>query len=343
MEIMKNDVPDVRDIAVDMTSGLPQIGIEIDRNRAYALGVDVSDLAREISACVDGVTASVFHNEGKDYNILLVLQKSDRGGIPDIEKIFVTGLAGPVALSNFARIEKSLGPVSVNRENQMRLMHVTASIATATRADAVEQKIRKAMNDAMVLPDGVSVSFEGSWKNIQNTGKTFMLIVVMALMLVYGVMAGIYGSFKDPIINMCTIPFGIIGIVLIYMLTGKSLSMFTAFGLVMLVGIAVNNGIILVDQTNLLIARGSEIRDACITAAGSRLRPILMTTLTTLLGMVPMAFFSSDSSGMLQPIGLSVLGGLTSSTLVTLFIIPVIFSLMHEKKSSRLPAKAQEG
>ena len=335
INVIKEKVPDVADIAVDMTSGLPQIEIEIDRGRAYALGVDVSGIAREIKASVGGITATVFHDRGKDYDVVLMLQQSDRNSVLDIDKIFVTGTAGSVALSNFARAEKSVGPVSINRENQMRLMHITASITTATRADIVEKKIQEAMKSTMILPEGVTIGFSGSWNTVQKTGKIFMLIILMALFLVYGVMAGVYGSFKDPAINMFTIPFGIIGIAIIYLITGNSLSMFTAFGLVMLVGIAVNNGIILVDQTNLLVARGHNIREACISAAGSRLRPILMTTITTLIGMVPMAFFASDNSEMMKPIGLSVFGGLASSTLVTLFLIPTLYSLMHEKRGSK--------
>jgi HAE1 family hydrophobic/amphiphilic exporter-1 len=337
MEIMKEKVPEVSDISADMTSGLPQIGVEIDRDRAYALGVDVADIAREINACLDGTTATIYHDGGNDYDVFLILQKSDRAKALDIEKIFVTGASGPVALSNIARAEKTLGPVTINRENQMRVIHVTASKLTATSPNVIEKRIKDAIASSMVVSEGVSIGFEGSWQTVQKTGKTFILIILMALILVYGVMAGIYGSFKDPLINMCTIPFGIIGILAIYLLTGKSISMFTAFGLVMLVGIAVNNGIILVDQTNLLVSRGSKVREACLNAAASRLRPILMTTLTTLLGMVPMAFFSSDNSEMLQPIGLAVLGGLTSSTLVTLFLIPAVFSLMHETKGSKTP------
>ena len=158
----------------------------------------------------------------------------------------------------------------------------------------------------------------------------FILIISMAFILVYGVMAGTYESFKDPFINMFTIPLGLIGVVAIYFLTGQDLSMFTALGFVMLVGIAVNNGIILVDQTNLLVSRGVPMREACVQAATSRLRPVLMTTLTTLLGMFPMAFFPSANSVMLQPIGLTVFGGLTSSTLITLFFIPVLYSIINE-------------
>ena len=336
IDVMKRNVSDVADVAVNMTSGLPQIGIQIDRSRAYALGVDMSGLAREINASVGGITATIFHNGGKDYDVVLMLQESDRNSVMDIDKIFIMGTEGPVALSNFTKVEKSVGPESINRENQMRLMHITASITTAVRADMVEKKIQNALNAAIVLPEGVTVGYSGSWNSVQKTGKTFIMIIIMALFLVYGVMAGVYGCFKDPIINMFTVPFGIIGIVVIYLITGNNLSMFTAFGLVMLVGIAVNNGIILVDQINLLVSRGHDVHEACISASGSRLRPILMTTMTTLFGMVPMAFFASENSEMMQPIGLGVFGGLTSSTLVTLFLIPALYSLMHEKKEMNI-------
>ena len=147
-------------------------------------------------------------------------------------------------------------------------------------------------------------------------------------------MAGTYESFKDPFINMFTLPFLIVGVVLIHLITGQAFSMVSMIGVVMLVGIVVNNGIILVDQTNLLVRRGVKVIDACEAAGASRLRPVLMTTLTTILAMIPMAFFGGSSSSMTQPVGLAVVGGLTSSTLVTLFIIPVMYSLFNKDKDT---------
>jgi HAE1 family hydrophobic/amphiphilic exporter-1 len=145
-------------------------------------------------------------------------------------------------------------------------------------------------------------------------------------------MAGQYESFKDPLINLCTIPLMLIGVVFIYLITGQNLSTFTMIGVVMLAGIVVNNGIVLVDYTNLLVGRGVPVRKAVIDAGTSRLRPVLMTTLTTMLGLIPMAFFPGESSMMIQPIGLTVIGGLASSTLITLFFIPVLYSYMNERR-----------
>jgi HAE1 family hydrophobic/amphiphilic exporter-1 len=145
-------------------------------------------------------------------------------------------------------------------------------------------------------------------------------------------MAGQYESFKDPIINLCTIPLMLIGVVGASLVSGQAISTFTMVGLVMLVGIVVNNGIVLVDYTNLLVGRGVPVREACIDGGASRLRPVLMTTLTTILGLIPMAFFPGKSSMMIQPIGLTVIGGLSSSTFITLFFIPVMYSFINEHR-----------
>lgn len=330
--IIGEKVPDVSEASIDMTEGLPQVEVAIDRDRAYSFGVNVADVANEVNACIEGVTATVYRDRGSEYDVVLMLQDKDRSKVPDLDRIYVKGASGRVAVSNFASLVKGLGPVSINRENQVRIIHLTADILSNTRANDVEASIQKALDDSLILPEGVSLSYEGSWKDVAKTGIIFLLIITMAVLLVYGVMAGTYESFKDPFINLFTIPLGIIGVVAIYVLTGQSLSMFTAFGFVMLVGIAVNNGIILVDQINLLMSRGVPMREACVEAATSRLRPVLMTTLTTLLGMFPMAFFPSANSMMLQPIGLCVFGGLASSTVITLFFIPVLYSLINEKR-----------
>jgi HAE1 family hydrophobic/amphiphilic exporter-1 len=331
VKTMKEKVPEVSEASIDTTEGLPQVEVVIDRMRAYSFGVDARTVANEINACIQGVTATVYRTGGKEYDVILFLQDADRAKVPDLEKIYVQGTAGRVALANFASLPRGVGPVSIKHDNKTRIIHITADILSNTSANKIEEKIQKVLNDSLILPESVNLSYEGAWKDIISIGFVFLLIISMALLLVYGVMAGTYESFKDPFINLFTIPLSIIGIVTIYLLTGQNLSMFTAFGFVMLVGLAVNNGIILVDQTNLLVSRGVPMREACIQAATSRLRPILMTTSTTLLGMLPLAFFPSANSQMLQPIGLSVFGGLTSSTLITLFFIPVLYSIINER------------
>ncbi len=332
VDILKSRVPDVADPSISLTEGLPQVEVVIDRDRAYSFGVSVQAAASEISASLNGVTATTYRKSGHEYDVVLMLQEPDRSKIPDLQRIFVKGSSGRVPVANFASLEKSLGPVSIARENQSRVIHVTADIASDERPDRVEGKIRQAVAESLILPEGVTLSYEGSWKSISETGGTFILILTMALLLVFGVMAGQYESFKDPFINLFTIPLLVIGVVAVYVISGQALSTFTAIGVVMLVGIVVNNGIVLVDYTNLLVRRGVPVRRACVEAGESRLRPVLMTTLTTILGLIPMAFFPGENSSMIQPIGLTVIGGLASSTFITLFFIPVLYSFLNERR-----------
>lgn len=333
--VMKT-IPDLGESSVDIEKGVPEVEIEIDRQRAYAFGVDVTTVAKEINYAMNGVTSTTYREGGKDYSTVLMYQKSDRKQVIDLEQIFVNGTSGKVSVANFAKVKKGLGPVSVKRENQSRIVTVTCDIITERNAYEVEQDIKDGIAGTFIVPDDVTLVYDGAWQNMQSQGKTYGLIILMAILLVFGVMAGTYESFKAPFINLMTIPFLIIGVVAIYKILGQAISMVSAVGLIMLVGIVVNNGIILVDYTNLLIDRGFKMKEACLEAGASRLRPVLMTTLTTVLGMLPMCFATSGSAGMVQPIGVAVVGGLLSSTFVTLFFIPVLYSLvMKEKKHEK--------
>ena len=332
--VIKN-TGDCSEASIDTSEGLPQVEIEIDRQRAYSFGVNVQTVANEINACIDGTASTVYRNAGKEYTVYVMLQPSDRQKVLDLEQIFVQGTSGRVAVANFATVTKGLGPVTISRENQTRIVHVTASILSQKNANVVENEIKQGIADTFIIPDNVNVSYEGSWQSMQSQSKAYLYIILMAILLVFGVMAGTYESFKAPLINLTTIPFFIIGVVFIYKLLNQPISMMSAIGLIMLVGIVVNNGIILVDYTNLLIDRGMPMKEACLAAGSSRLRPVLMTTLTTILGMLPMCFASSGNSSMVQPIGVAVVGGLTSSTFVTLFFIPVLYSLVMKEKQQK--------
>lgn len=323
----------LNNIKMDMKNGLPQLEIEIDRKRAYSFGVSIEAAANEINGSVAGIAATKFRQSGNEYDVILSYQKNDKSSIPDLEKIMVQGNNGLVSLANFATVKKNYGPTAINHENKARTIHITAGISGNENAPDVEEKIKKEIRENIVLPGDVSVSFEGSWKNMKKQAFVFAKVIVLAILLVFGVMAGMYGSFKKPFINLFTIPFMFIGVLLIYFLSGQPISIMTMLGLVMLVGIVVNNGIVLVDYTGLLVARGAGVDKACLDAGVSRLRPVLMTTLTTVLGMLPMSFTKDGSSSLVQPIGLCVVGGLLSSTFITLILIPVLYALMNKKET----------
>lgn len=327
--------PDCGEPSVSMDKGLPQVEVVIDRQRAYDFGVDITTVAREINYAINGTTACVYRNDGKDYNVVVAYRPEDRKTIEDLETIYVRGKNGMVSVANFASLKKGFGPVSIARENQSRILHVTCGILSEKNANIVENDIKEGISNTFIIPDSVNVTYEGSWGETTKQMWLYIKIIVMAVLLVFGVMAATYESWKAPLINLATMPFLIIGVIFIYKITGQALSIISMVGIIMLVGIVVNNGIILVDYTNLLVGRGVELKQACFEAGRSRFRPVLMTTLTTVLGMLPMCFASSGQSSMVQPIAVAVVGGLISSTFVTLLIIPVLYSLVMKVKTKK--------
>jgi len=336
VEVLEREVPDVMDWEIGLTEGLPEAVVVIDRERLYALGLNARAVANEIYASVYGSTATTFTLKGEEIPVRLFLDKADRDEVLDLERLFVKNAAGQqVAVSNFARPDKGSGPVSIRHENRARVIHVEGSLDEKKRADRVEAAIKRAIAENLVIDDTVSIAYEGSWKQISENNVTFALIFAMAVILVFGVMAGQYESFKDPLINLLTIPLMFIGVILIYAISAQPVTLFNMVGLVMLAGIVVNNGIVLVDYTNLLHNRGVPLFEACLRGGVSRLRPILMTTLTTILGTLPMALSNGENAGLIKPIGLTIIGGLATSTLITLFFIPVVYYLVNGKRKRR--------
>ena len=318
--------------SVSMDKGLPQVEIVIDRERAYSMGVDIATVAREINYAINGSTACTYKSNGKDYSVVVAYRPEDRKTINDLESIYVRGNGGMVSVANFASIKKGLGPVSIRRESQKRIIHVRASNLSQENDNVIEEEIKAAVQENVIVPDSVVVNYKGAWKDTVSQYGFYLRIAIMAILLVFGVMAATYESFKAPLINLATMPFIIIGVILIHKIIGEALSFMTAIGVIMLIGIVVNNGIILVDYTNILVGRGVELKEACYEAGKSRFRPVLMTTLTTILGMLPMCFATEGQTSMVRPIAIAVVGGLISSTFVTLLIIPVLYNLVMKKR-----------
>ena len=336
----KNTEGVLTEITSSYEEGLPQVEIKIDRNKLQDLGLNIYSVSNEIKANINGVTASRYRDGGNEIDILVQLTEDDRAQILDLEQIFVTNSMGQrIPLSSFAYYERGESPVSINRENQMRTIHVTArKIDWRQSSGEVQRLVEQIIRENVVLGDDVRLTYGGSYESLQEGLNQFAVIIIMAIILVFAVMASQFESFLDPFIVLFTIPLSVIGIVAVYFLTGSPLNMITAVGALVLVGIVVNNGIVLVDYTNLLRKRGYSLEEACVEAARSRLRPILMTTLTTVLGLLPMAFFPGEGSEMTQPIGQSVLGGLSFSTAMTLFLMPVmyyIFNRIREKRAEK--------
>jgi HAE1 family hydrophobic/amphiphilic exporter-1 len=334
--LISERIPDATEPQVDLQDGLPQIEIEIDRDRLYALGLNTYTVGNEIKAAVDGITATRYKSGGHDYDVVMILAEADRSTRPALDHIFVNSqVAGRVPLSGFASYREGTGPLTINRENQSRVIHVTAGAAPGAKINVLENQVQSLITAEIPAEDDVIIEYAGDNADMMRMMSNFVLIMVVAIFLVFGVMASLFESFRDPFIIIFTIPLSVIGIVAIYMITGTVFNILTAVGLLVLVGVIVNNGIVLVDYTNLLRKRGYSLHDACVEAAGNRLRPILMTTLTTILGLIPMAFFPGEGSELVAPIGKTVLGGLSFGTLMTLFLMPAIYAIINKHSDER--------
>ncbi len=325
----------------DMEDGLPQINILVDRNRMYNFGLNVYGISNEIRSNISGQMAGRYTDGGDEFDIIVGLAEEDRSKLTDLEEIFVNSTNGQkIPLSNFSSWEESVSPVAIKRENQTRTVHITANAVPGLSVTDVQAQVEKIIQENIPHNDSVQIVYGGSADVFMENIEIFAVIILMAAILVFAVMASQFESFADPFIVIFTIPLSVIGIVAVYLMTGAMLNTITAVGLLILVGIIVNNGIVLVDYTNLLRKRGMSIEEACVEAAKSRLRPILMTTLTTVLALVPMAFFPGEGSEMVQPVGQTVFGGLSFGTLMTLFLMPVLYYIFNTRREKKLAKKA---
>ena len=333
LELIRDNLPGITDAESDMDKGIPQLELVIDRDRAYSLGVDVSTVAYEVKYSLGGTTATTYRDGGDEYDVLLLLKDEDRNETPDLDKISVISSSGErVALSNIASIVEAEGPLAINREDEIRTVHVTGDLASGYPSNTALSDIKNIISQNMVIDSDVIIEYGGDFEDTEEYTNSFAIILIMAGLLVFGVMASQFESFKDPLIIFFSVPMMLIGVIWFYKLTGLTFSLFSAVGLVVLVGLVVNNGIVLVDYTNRLKNRGLPVKEACVEAAGSRLRPILMTTFTTILGMLPLALSTSGDTAMVRPTAQTIIGGLSVSSLITLFVTPVVYSLLNQEK-----------
>ncbi len=326
----------------NLEDGLPEVNITVDRNKLYSLGLNIYSVSNEIRANINGQLAGMYSDDGTDIDIIVGLSDDDKAKITDLEQITINNSQGVgIPLSSFASWQDSTSPVAINRENQARTIHVTANPVLGGSITEIQRNVEALIQQNIPYDDRVTIEYGGDAAELMRNLEILAVIILMAIILVFSVMASQFESFMDPFIVIFTIPLSVIGIIAVYLMTGAMLNTISAVGLLILVGIIVNNGIVLVDYINLLRKRGLSIEDACVEAAKSRLRPILMTTLTTVLALVPMAFFPGEGSEMVQPIGQTVLGGLSFGTLMTLFLMPVLYYIFNTRREKRDAKRAK--
>lgn len=335
--IMQNveSVDGITDVNLSRTAGAPEDLVYIDRRKAAELGLSVQQISTTLETVLSGSRAGEFTDHGKEYPLLVQVKDADQLPIYDLMNFAVSNSDGnPIILRNVVNISQSEGSTVIERVNQERMIDVSANIS-GRNLSAVINDIQDRL-DGLPIPIGFSVEIVGDYKEQQESFRELSIGIILALVLIYMVMASQFESIKDPFIVMFSVPFALIGVSVILYLTGTTYNIQTYIGIIMLAGIVVNNAILLVNTTNQLRqAEGMKLREAIEEAGRRRLRPILMTALSTVLGLLPMAIGLGEGSETQAPLARAVVGGLLSSTLITLILIPVLYSLFESGFKAR--------
>jgi HAE1 family hydrophobic/amphiphilic exporter-1 len=334
----------ITDVRVSRREGQPEERLVLDRERIAELGLSVREVGRTLLANVGGLEAGRYREGGDEFPIVVRLRPEDRLTAEDLDNVVVRSPEGAVVpLSTLVERRRARGPVEIERVDSQRVTYVTANLEGGVALGDAVERIRAELDD-LELPDDFALLFGGQYEEQQRARRDFTIAVLMALALVYMLMAAQFERFLDPLIVMLSVPMALVGVVPTLLLTGTTLNIQSIMGLVMLIGIVVNNAIVLVDAINLLRREyAMSAVDAVIEAGRLRLRPILMTTGTTVLGLLPLALGLGTGAEIQAPLARVVIGGLLASTLVTLVLIPVAYSTATGLVARVRPASPQPG
>jgi HAE1 family hydrophobic/amphiphilic exporter-1 len=329
LKTLLDSTPGIADSRLQREEGRPELAVRVDRDKAALLGLTVTGVANTIRTNVAGTQAAMFRDAGNEYPIIVRLRESDREEVSEVGDVLLSTPAGQVLpAKNVMVIDRGTGPVSIERKNQERVQRVNAETET-TLSEAVSA-VQARLNEIQV-PRDFAVGFGNEVEEQARSFRELRLVLILAIILVYTVMASQYESLRDPFIIIFSIPLAAIGVVGMLMITGTPFSMQAYIGVIMLAGIVVSNAILLVDYTNTLRHRDKmEIRKAIELAGRHRLRPILMTSLCTALGLVPMALGIGEGAELQAPLARVVIGGLMTSTIITLVFVPAMYTLFEE-------------
>ncbi len=325
-------IEDVR-IGGEEDEGQPEQTILIDRERIAQLGLSVQDVGRAVQLSVGGGQAGSFREGGDEFTIRVRLQADDRRSVQDLDNIIIrTPEGATLPLSAVTQQERRRGPDRINRINSQRVTYISANLEGSLALNDAVNQVRAELAD-LTLPSDFTIVFGGEYEEQQRAQRDFLMAILMALALIYMVMAGQFERFLDPLIVMFSVPLALVGVVPMLYLTGTTFNIQSFMGLIMLIGIVVNNAIVLVDYINLMRRdRGLDLVDAVVEAGRLRLRPILMTTVTTILALLPLAIGWGAGGEIQAPLARTVIGGLAASTLITLVLIPVVYITAHQAK-----------
>jgi HAE1 family hydrophobic/amphiphilic exporter-1 len=324
MKNMLEKIPGTADIMISRSDYQPEYHVDFDREKLAIYGLNLQTAAYALRYRINGATASEFREDGEEYDIKVMYTPEARTSIEDIENIQIFNAAGKaVRIRDVGTVVERFTPPTIERKDRERIITVSTVVQGVPMSQIVEASQKEI--DKMELPQGISIELSGSYEDQQDSFRDLLMLAVLIVILVYIVMAAQFESYTYPGIIMTSLLFAFSGVFIILWLTGHTLNVMSMIGAIMLIGIVVKNGIVLIDYITLNRERGLSIRRSVVLGGRSRLRPVVMTTLTTILGMVPMAIGTGQGAEMWRPMGVAVIGGLTFSTILTLLFVPTLY------------------
>ena len=337
-------VPGVTDARISREDGLPEMLIQVDRIKAAMLGLNVNELGGVLETAVGGQQAGMYREEGDEYNILVRLREADRSSLDNVGHIPVATPAGnTVPVGGLISMQRQEGPVAIQRQDRERIITVSANFDGRDLGSVMSDIQTRLEPLRAQLPQDFAILYGGEFEEQQESFQQLLFGLILAVLLVYMVMAAQYESWRDPFIILFSIPLAAVGVALMLFLTGTTFSIQAFLGVIMLAGIVVSNAILLVDYANLMRRReGLSVFEAVTLAGRRRLRPILMTTLTTVLGLTPMALGFGEGGEVQAPMARVVIGGLLTSTLITLLFVPTLYAIAEDRTEKRKVASTPQ-
>jgi multidrug efflux pump len=311
----------------DYAETRPQMRVEIDRQRAADLGVSVGDIGRTLETMMGSRRVTTFVDDGQEYDVVIQAEPGQRATPGDLDGLYVrTQAGGLVALGNLVTLREVAEPGQLNRFNRLRAITISAGLDESYPLGEALEWIRQVVDEE--LPEYAQLDYKGQSRQFQEAGGAVMFTFAMALLIVFLVLAAQFESFLHPLVIMLTVPLAVLGALIGIFVTGGSLNLFSQIGIVMLVGLAAKNGILIVEFANQLRDDGRSVREAIVEAAGVRLRPILMTSVATIMGAMPLVLAGGPGSASRAAIGVVVIFGVAFSTLLSLFVVPAFYALL---------------
>jgi multidrug efflux pump len=310
----------------DLRLNKPQLDLTIDRERAAGLGVSVTDIGLTLETFLGGRIVTNFKRGTKQYDCILQMKPSSRSAPDDIREIYLRGKGGLVQLANVVRVEETLAPKELNHYNRVRSATITANLVPGV-------SLGQALDDldrisAEKLPSGMKRDYAGQSLEFKSSTSSLYFMFLLAIIFIYLVLAAQFESFIHPLTILLSVPLAVFGALLALLIFGQSLNIYSQIGLIMLIGLVTKNAILIVEFSNQLRGQGKSATDAVIEAATIRLRPILMTSLATIFGVLPIAIGLGAGAESRRPLGLAVVGGMLFSTFLTLVLVPVLYAIL---------------